>query len=99
MPFSFRVLLEDQQVGTAVVQPAVVTRRLVAQGGAVEAGTPLMWIRLGASEYELRIRFRCHIALHVEAGQQLAAGALLVSGGADGEDLPDGFKYLSAHPL
>jgi hypothetical protein len=97
MPFSFRVLLNEAEVGTPVVQPAVVTRRLLKESGMVEAGTPLMQVRLGSIEYEFRVLFRCYIGVRVEAGQSLLPGALLASGGADGEELPDGPQLFSAH--
>ena len=55
-----------------------------------------MRVRLGSVEFEFRVLFRCFIGVRVEAGQ-LHPGELLASGGADGEELPDGPQYFSAH--
>jgi hypothetical protein len=93
------VLLNEEDIGVSIVEPAVVTRRLLKESGLVERGTPVLRIRLGSAEYEFRAGFRCYIGLRVEAGQALQPGALLASGGADGEELPDVPQLLTAHQV
>ena len=97
VPFSFNVLFNEEAIGTPIVEPAVVTRRLLDESGMVERGTPVMVVRLGSVEYELRVKFRCSIGVRVAVDQALQHGALLASGGADGEELPNGGQYFSAH--
>ena len=58
-----------------------------------------MRIRLGEIEYEFRAGFRCFLSVKVIGGQILEPGALLASGGADGEELPDGPQLLTAHEV
>jgi hypothetical protein len=99
VPVSFRILLNEDEIGAPIVEPIVVTRRLLRESGLVERGTPLLRIRLGSAEYEFRVGFRCYIGLRVEVGQSLRPGALLASGGADGEELPDVPQMLTAHQV
>jgi hypothetical protein len=99
MPFSFRVRLAEEDVGIPIVEPAVVTQRLLNESGVVERGTPVMRVRLGSIEYEFRTLFRCYIGVRVDAGQWLSTGVILAAGGADGEELPDGPQSFSAHQV
>jgi hypothetical protein len=99
VPFSFRVLLNEEQVGVPIVEPAVVIERLLKESGLVDKGTPVLRMRLGSAEYEFRVAFHCYIGLRVDAGQSLQPGALLASGGADGEELPDGPQSFTAHQV
>jgi hypothetical protein len=99
MPISFRVLLQEEEVGIPIVEPVVVTKRLLHESGMVNRGTPLMRLRLGSIEYEFRILFRCYVGVRVHEGESLSKGAILAAGGADGEELPDRLQMFSAHQL
>ena len=88
-PFHLECFLDEAEVGTPIGYPAVVTERIHNESGIVDRGSPLMRIRLGEIEYEFRAGFRCFLSVKVIGGQILEPGALLASGGADGEEAPD----------
>lgn len=93
------MLLNEEDIGVPIVEPAVITRRLLKESGIVEPDTPILWVRLGSSDYECRAAFRCYLGVRVEAGQSVQAGSLLASGGADGEELEDGSQLFTAHRI
>jgi hypothetical protein len=96
MPFTYQILLDPAQIGIDVTPPVVVREVFFAGSGVATAETPILRITLGRHDYDLRLRFHCWITVRVAPGDKLELGALLASGVAEGEHLPDNYRYCHA---
>ncbi len=97
MPFTFQVRIDEANLGVRLAGPLVVSEVLFEGSGPVAREQPILRLQREGREFEVRMRFPAWVTVRVARGQSVDQGSLLASGVAEGEDIPEGFRYCSVH--
>ncbi len=100
MPLYCDIRFEPTHIASSPRGPTLLVRWLVNPGQIIEPGTPLARLSAAGAVSELRIRFRCQVGdLAVNPGTLVTSGDALLRVHADGEEIPEGYRYCTTHML
>jgi hypothetical protein len=78
----------------ALTEPAEVSLWTVSAGMMLSPKDEIAILVIGDKQAHLHIRFRCLVDRVVaEPGERLHLGSVLLSVTADGEEIPEGYRY------
>jgi hypothetical protein len=99
MPILCRIHYTELNCGGPITEPASLAAWLVVPGKIVPADTPVARLALPTGTTELHVRFRCFIeALLLKQGQGVKSGDPILHVLADGDAIPEGFRYCYLDP-
>jgi hypothetical protein len=94
MPFYCDIGYEDRMLDAALTVPAELSRWTVSAGTMLSPKDEIAILMIGDKETRLRIRFRCFVDhLVAKQGGKLLLGSALLRVTADGEEIPEGYRY------
>ena len=94
MPFYCDIKYEDRMLDAALTVPVELSRWAIPAGKMLSPKDEIATLLIGAIEKRLHIRFRCLVNHFVaKPGEDLHPGCVLLRVIADGEEIPEGYRY------
>ena len=95
MPFSFEIAYDEHQLGSDLPEAASIRRWCAVVNQMLAPGDPLVELNTIDGRLLVRIRFRCLLAAIIAATGQLKSGDILARVYADGEEIPEIYRYCT----
>ena len=94
------VRYDDRMLGRPLPERARLTKWHIEERQWLRPGDRVADFEAAAEAFTVRIRFPCLVdRLMARTGKPVRQGAFLLVVAAEGEDVPEGFRYAAAEPL
>ena len=99
MPFYCDIAYKELHLAAALPEQASIRRWCAVIDQRLGAGDPLVELDTVQGPLLIRVRFRCFVESIFTPSGQVGPGDLLARVYAEGEDIPEGFRYCTVERL
>jgi hypothetical protein len=94
LPFYCDIGYEERMLVAALSEPAALSRWTVSAGMTLSPRDEIAVLSIAGKETRLHVRFRCLVdRIVAKQGGELHLGSALLRVIADGEEIPDDYRY------